>query len=425
MKNRIFNILWMLTDKFAKMGLSFLVSIYVIRYFKPEEYGEIAYYQSIIFILITFVSLGLESIILREIARNRESTDKVIVNSIFLKLSASALISLVSVVLMLLGFWGDNFILFLILSLSFVANGFSAVELYNIAIEKGKRISLASTSLAIVFSAIKLALIYYGVLDQKLFCIIFVIELTLYFLVLSIMFFVDGGKFDLSLVSIKYIKWLLKESVPLLVANVIFGLYVKIDALMISHIRGMEDVGYYSAGLKFSEVLFIIPTIVCNALFPYLDSLYKESKSQYNKILLILGSVGFYTLLGVSVILYFWGGYLIVTLVGEKYQISSQVFSIHILSLPIIFIGVLSSKMLVIEEMQALSMYRNLFGLFVNVLLNTILISNHGVIGAAIASLISYFFAYMVFDFLSPKLSNHFNLKMSMFLFRWDSYAKY
>ncbi|AXY02107.1 hypothetical protein D1115_14095 [Vibrio alfacsensis] len=282
-----------------------LVSIYVIRYFTPEEYGEIAYYQSIIFILVAFVSFGLENIILREIARDKNNTEKVIVNAIFLRLSISALIFLVSVMLMLLGLVSENFILFVILSCSLFANGFSAVELYNIAIEKGKRISLASTSLALFFFAIKLALIYYGALDQTLFCIVFVIEIALYFLLLSVMFLLDGGKFDLSLVSTKYIKWILKESIPLLVANVVFGLYVKIDALMISHIKGMEDVGYYSAGLKFSEVLFIIPTVVCNALFPYLDSLFKECKSKYNKTLLIIGTTGFYALLSVSAILYF------------------------------------------------------------------------------------------------------------------------
>ncbi|EMH3444992.1 flippase [Vibrio harveyi] len=424
MKNRAINILWMLSDKFAKMGLSFLVSIYVIKYFTPKEYGEIAYYQSIIFILVAFVSFGLENIILREISRGKEEIDKIIVNAIFLRLSVSVLVFLISLILMMSGFMSESFILFVILTCSLFANGFSAVELYNVAIEKGKRISLTSTVIAICFSVIKLVLIYYGILDQILFCVVFVFELIIYFLILSVMFLVDGRRFDLSLVSLKYIKWMLKESIPLLVANVVFGLYVKIDSLMISHMNGMEYVGYYSAGLKFSEVLFIIPMVVCNALFPYFDSLYKESKIEYNKILSIIGSVGFYSLLIVSVTLYFLGGYIIVSIIGEKYAISSQVFSIHVLSLPIVFIGVLSSKMLVIEGMQSLSMYRNFFGLIINVILNSILISTHGIVGAALASLISYFCAYVFFDFLSPSLSTHFKLKMSMFLFRWSSYVK-
>ncbi|ELI6430260.1 flippase [Vibrio harveyi] len=424
MKNRAINILWMLSDKFAKVGLSFLVSIYVIKYFTPKEYGEIAYYQSIIFILVAFVSFGLENIILREISRGKEEIDKIIVNAIFLRLSVSVLVFLISLILMMSGFMSESFILFVILTCSLFANGFSAVELYNVAIEKGKRISLTSTVIAICFSVIKLVLIYYGILDQILFCVVFVFELIIYFLILSVMFLVDGRRFDLSLVSLKYIKWMLKESIPLLVANVVFGLYVKIDSLMISHMNGMEYVGYYSAGLKFSEVLFIIPMVVCNALFPYFDSLYKESKIEYNKILSIIGSVGFYSLLIVSVTLYFLGGYIIVSIIGEKYAISSQVFSIHVLSLPIVFIGVLSSKMLVIEGMQSLSMYRNFFGLIINVILNSILISTHGIVGAALASLISYFCAYVFFDFLSPSLSTHFKLKMSMFLFRWSSYVK-
>nr|QEQ70764.1 polysaccharide biosynthesis protein [Vibrio parahaemolyticus] len=414
----------MLSDKFAKMGLSFLVSIYVIKYFTPKEYGEIAYYQNIIFILVAFVSFGLENIILREISRGKEEIDKIIVNAIFLRLSVSVLVFLISLILMMSGFMSESFILFVILTCSLFANGFSAVELYNVAIEKGKRISLTSTVIAICFSVIKLVLIYYGILDQILFCVVFVFELIIYFLILSVMFLVDGRRFDLSLVSLKYIKWMLKESIPLLVANVVFGLYVKIDSLMISHMNGMEYVGYYSAGLKFSEVLFIIPMVVCNALFPYFDSLYKESKIEYNKILSIIGSVGFYSLLIVSVTLYFLGGYIIVSIIGEKYAISSQVFSIHVLSLPIVFIGVLSSKMLVIEGMQSLSMYRNFFGLIINVILNSILISTHGIVGAALASLISYFCAYVFFDFLSPSLSTHFKLKMSMFLFRWSSYVK-
>jgi len=84
---------------------------------------------------------------------------------------------------------------------------------------------------------------------------------------------------------------------------------------------------------------------------------------------------------------------LIELLFGAGFAESSAVLRVHIWAAIAVFLGVASSQYLTNEGLQKLSLYRTLIGLVINVVLNLILIPVYGAMGAAIATLISYFFA--------------------------------
>jgi PST family polysaccharide transporter len=77
-------------------------------------------------------------------------------------------------------------------------------------------------------------------------------------------------------------------------------------------------------------------------------------------------------------------------LYGAKFISAFPVLQIYIWSSVATFLGVASSQYLVTENLTKISFYRTFLGMIVNVLLNLILIPQIGIIGSALATLISY-----------------------------------
>jgi PST family polysaccharide transporter len=86
-------------------------------------------------------------------------------------------------------------------------------------------------------------------------------------------------------------------------------------------------------------------------------------------------------------------------LYGTEYIDSISVLRLHIWSCIPVFLGVASSQFLIIENLQKLAFYRTTIGCLLNVSLNIILIPLFDSIGAAIATVLSYFFATFSFFF--------------------------
>ena len=86
-------------------------------------------------------------------------------------------------------------------------------------------------------------------------------------------------------------------------------------------------------------------------------------------------------------------------LLGAKYLPSAPVLTIYIWAGVATFLGVASSQYLITENLTKLSFYRTLIGLIVNVILNLILIPKIGIIGSAVATLVSYSMATISIGF--------------------------
>ena len=76
-----------------------------------------------------------------------------------------------------------------------------------------------------------------------------------------------------------------------------------------------------------------------------------------------------------------------------------------------VFLGTASGSYFIIENLQMKSFTRTALGAVLNIILNLILIPRYSAIGAAVATLISQFFASYVFDLLSSKTRILFMMK--------------
>ena len=66
----VHNISWLFFDKILRVGMGFFVGVWIVRYLGPEQFGLLSFAAAFVGLFGAFASLGLQSIVVRDIVRN-------------------------------------------------------------------------------------------------------------------------------------------------------------------------------------------------------------------------------------------------------------------------------------------------------------------------------------------------------------------
>src|SRR5687768_2394040 len=94
------NVSWLLFEKIFTLFVALVVNIYVARYLEPDRFGLLNYAISFVGIFSAFTTLGLDQILVRELARNPDRSASILGTGFMLKLSGSLLLMAVMVVIL-------------------------------------------------------------------------------------------------------------------------------------------------------------------------------------------------------------------------------------------------------------------------------------------------------------------------------------
>lgn len=304
--------------------------------------------------------------------------------------------------------------LLIIISISFIFHSFNVIDFYFQSKVLSKYVVFSKLIALTISSLLKIFLII-NEYPLLYFAWVILFESMIVSFVLIFFYFNKIKIFSWSFNSF-IIKDLLKKSFPLLFALILTTIYTKIDQIMIKEILNVTQSGYYSAAIRLSEVWFIIGGLICSSLFPLIIKSKNISHRQYYKkiqqLLVLLIILAYILILSV----YFLSDFIIVTLYGEQFLESSLVLTIHIISTIFVYMGLVSSKWFIIENITRLELYRNLLGLIINIILNFLFIKKYGITGAAYASLLTYITVYYLFDIFLEETRKMFVLKSKAFL---------
>jgi O-antigen/teichoic acid export membrane protein len=186
-------------------------------------------------------------------------------------------------------------------------------------------------------------------------------------------------------------KNLLFFSLHLLFTNILALIMTWTDTLMLGYYKSAESVGLYNAALPLAR---LIPLFLGSAGFMYVpvaSQLFAQGKlREMGRTYQILTKWIFLLTLPIFGIMFLFPEATINFLFGNRYLAASQ--ALRILALGFIFhtfLGLNGLSLIVIKETRFI-MLSNLFGAVSNVLLNALLIPFYGVLGAAVASVVSY-----------------------------------
>ncbi|MFO6423830.1 flippase [Motilimonas sp. KMU-193] len=417
--NLIFrNTLWVGLEKSLRLILGVLLSSLIARSLGPAEFGQLNFLISLLVIASVLNSLGLNRIIIREVADHLEDIifiKTTIITALYLRLLISLILFLFAVIFSW-AIWPAHLLYSAVVFSSLFFISFDVFDFYAQGTSNFKIISICRSVAFLITSAMKLAVVFLdGGIDFFVFLILFehaLVAILFYYL------FVKKNNANLSFYGVKLERGvqLLRESWPEIIAGFGAIMFMRLDMIFLQWISGDLSVGIYSAATRITEAWYFLPAVIIATTFPKLISLRQSSYSQYLDGIRLLMSLLVTMSLVIAIIFTLTADWIVALLYGSDYAESANVIVLHTWAGLFFCMGIASGSWLVAEKKLKLNLQRNLFGLAVSALTNWLLIPSYGVTGSAVATLAGMSAAFYLFDAFHPQLRPMFKLKTSALL---------
>lgn len=382
---------WLLLDKILRMAASLVIGIWMARVLGPVQFGQFNYALAFVALFAPIATLGLDGIVVRNLVMERESPQATLGSVAVLRL-LGALAAVILCNATVMWFKPDDslaHLLVLIISLGLIFQSTDVVDCWFQSRVTSRYIVLAKLPALLGFFGVRILLLL-GAFSLYMFAWAQILELLMGAFGVLAAYRICGNSFRQWHPDFNHALALLREAWPQALAGLSVMLYMKIDVVMLQSMAGDRATGIYSAATRLSEGIYFIPMIVVSSLAPMLVRSREIGRDHYFQTLSKLYVTMVRLSLTITVIILAVSPWLVEALYGTAYTESVAVLQIHIWASIPVFLGVASSQYLTNEGYQTLSLYRTLVGLIVNVALNLALIPQHGAMGAAIATLISY-----------------------------------
>jgi len=385
---------WLFGDKVLRMGMGLLVGVWVARYLGPAQFGLLNYATAFVALFGSIASLGLQGIVVRDLVREPEDTQEILGTAFVMQLLGGLLALAVAVSAITWLRPGDTLarVMVAILGSTLLFKAADVSKYWFEAKVQSKYTVIVENTVFLAMAVGKVGLILSGA-SLMAFVWITLVETVLVAAGVLWVYQRRVGALVRWQLHFARARSLLKESWPLILSGLAVMVYMRIDQIMLGEMLGDDAVGIYSAAVRISEVWYFVPMSIVASVFPAIIEAKKTSEELYLRRLQKLYDLMVVMALGVAIVMTFCSNWVVVLLFGKSYAAAGGVLAVHTWAGIFIFLHVASGKWLVMEGFQKDALYRALFGAFMNVGLNVILIPTNGVLGAAYATVISYFFA--------------------------------
>ncbi|NJK57584.1 MAG: flippase [Pleurocapsa sp. SU_5_0] len=388
--------------KIAYVGLTFITSAILARILGANNYGTYVYVITCVSILQIPACLGISSLLVREIAAYQAKSRFGLMtgllrwaNQIVLFVSLSlAILAVFFVKYLDLGWSNQMQNVFYVALISLPLSSLTTVR--QGAMEGLNQVLKGQVAETLVQPVLFLILIsiLYG-LFQEAPNVTWI--MTTRVLTVAVAFFIGTQLLRKTLVRIKYkpeiieydIDNWLSSVLPFLLINAVYVIYNKTDALMLGAMRGTEDVGIYYINDRISDLILFIVTAVNTSVTATIVSLHvKKDRINLQKLVTKASKVNIIIALPITLILIIFGKY-ILSIFGAEFI--SGYMALVISCLGKLFIVCLGLTAVLLS----MTGYENYiakivgFSSIINVILNYILIPLWGIIGAALATVVS------------------------------------
>jgi O-antigen/teichoic acid export membrane protein len=387
-KSILSNTVFLTGASIINTAVSLVTTSLIAKTIGPELYGRYTFGLTYIMIFSVLSNFGIESWYVREASRSR-SNHALIFDILPLKMMLSLMtVAVINVSVYVLGYPKEIMSVVAVLSVGLV---FQLLYDCLMAVYKAREQMHVVALFAVFFRAMTALLIvvsiyvgigFWGIVWTFVFGngVVFVSSLVLL-----------RHEYGKQSFRIQVATWqrLIKEGRHFFLSALLTTTYVKINVLMLSKMGSEEQVGFFIAAVNLVESLLFIPSAFNTTIYPALSRTFKDSnealQALYEKVTkhLVIVTVG------VSAGTVMVAEYVINTIYGEAFSAAIPVLQVLIFFWVCAFFSNVQSSLLFaihFEHAQA-----KIMGLAcaINVVLTYLLIRIHGIVGAAIASVIT------------------------------------
>ena len=385
------------------MGLVY--SMYTARYLGPERYGTIAFALAFTSIFGVVTDLGINTLTIREVARNKNSATTFLGNLLLIK--SILVIITVAFIVVAVNLTGHDWIeidVTYLISISIILSAFNGA--FNSLFQAFERIEYISIGSVLSNISMLLGAGYaishgFGVIG---FACIYIFSSTLG---LAYTLFVANRLHLTHALQIdREMIWpMMKEALPFGITALSGMIYTYADSIMLSSLKGNEVVGWYNAPYRLMLMMLFIPNVINVVIFPVMSRYFTSSPSflkliytKYLKFMLILSlPLGMGTTLIADKIILF--------VFGVGFENSIVALKIIIWTIVLTFIGAAFARLLESVNQQRIITKISMVCMVVNVLLNILLIPKFSYIGSSFVTVVTEFLLVGSIIFFSYRLN--------------------
>ena len=383
---------WVFLERLITSCLSFLSVVAIARLMGPADYGAFSYVISVTSIFLAAGHLGLDGLLIKKFIEEPKNNPKILGTVCILKLGF-----LITSGIIVIGYGYMNPVhteterlLFSAVGIMFLAAPFTSIlNAWLQSQKKFKNLSLLRIFTVSTGTSLKLILIYMGFSIEIIglaHASIFALESLLIY---SLFHFLSGPRLKYWQFSANLSKKLLSEGASLFVGTVLAMVYFNIDIMMLRFYFNEAIVGKYSLVPQIMQALQILPFALTLVVFPDLLRISKLGESAfldackpiYGRILMLA--------LGLGVITFLLGGWLLIAVFGEAYQSATSALKIACFALPFLFMRHLTLKVFIALKLGNRFALLETMGLTINVIANLYLIPIFAGVGAAASTVLA------------------------------------
>ena len=386
------SISWIFFGNVLYSLFKFLLDAFVARYLSLNDNGMLGYATSVIELASAVSGLGFAGILTREFVEDEDQAGQILCSCIISSgMVALVVIAVLQSVVIVLTPGEQTLHLVVLLQSSSALFGTLSLFVYWFRY-KDKADTVAILRLAAFFISalwrVAVLLTNGGLLQ---YCIGLAAESLLFGLFLAVAYlrFYDG-EFHFSM---KRVKKVLKNSYPFIFSGLLITIYGQTDKIMLKSMVDNASVALYTASLRLACALSVIPATFIEAFRPTVMVLRIHDERMYLKRFRQLYAVVFWFSVAYGVFMTAFSKPIILLLYGEKYLAAVPSLSLIVWYSAFSYFGAINNMYMVSEYKSRWVQLTTLSGAVVNVVLNFLLIPRLGIIGAALASLLTQFVA--------------------------------
>lgn len=409
------NAAWIIMCRTFQAVLNLVISMMTARYFGPYNYGLINYAAAIVAFCVPIMQLGLRSTLVQEYISHPDNEGEVLGSSIVMNLLSSFLciIGAAAFVLITNNNQKETVIVCILYSAVLIFQATEMIQYWFQTKLLSKYTSVVSLFAYIIVSAYRIVLLVTLEPEKSIYW--FAVSNALDYLIISVCLFFIYKKLGSSKISfsLAMAKKLLGRSKYYIVSSMMVTVFGYIGSVMLKFYIDNEAVGFYTSAVTVAGMTSFVFNALIDSARPMILSYKKTDNEKYEKSMIGLYSIIFYTALIQSVVLFVFADFIVNILYGSEY--AATVGPLRIVAWYMIFsyFGPVRNVWILAEQKQKYLWIINLSGAVLSITLNALLIPYTGIMGAAIAALITQIFTNVCMSYIIKPLreSNRLMLK--------------
>lgn len=364
-----------------------VINIVLARYLNAAGFGVYSLFFVYLGFVSTFADLGLLSIAVREVSRDRSKAAGIIGNVMSLQSVLAILASLACLIVMFSARLPVKpSLIFICVLTNYVVLAFQATKVI-FHVELAMEYVVFAEFLSSFFKLLAVLLLIWNKCG-----ISWLIFVAIAANIPGIIFMlVNGLRFVKPKIGIDWQEWkfMLKESWPLALCGLLYMVYSRIDFVMLERYVGPLSVGHYAVAYKLTEPFTVIPQAFMVSVFPIMSKYFAEAKDSLHKayhlsfkLMAILG-------LPIATVVCFKAKELVVLFFGSKFYPSAAALSILIWAEALIFVNAVQHYLVICIGKQRIALLNTAILAVANIVMNFFLIPKMGIAGSSLAAVLT------------------------------------